>query len=501
LGLELLSDQQVTLRYSAALVNDKELSDWLCWDFVSKPLIVSALPSYQRYHRDLVAELENKLAYDHHRLNEAVDEYLDHGVSYFRNFYANVLGLHGSYFGNNLFGRFQNVPAIICGAGPSLQKALPLLESLRNKAIILAGGSAINALNAFGLQPHFGVGIDPNSAQYQRYVSQSAYETPFFYRLRLNHQALRLLHGPRLFLTGGGGYVVAAGFEAALGLEGDDLDEGHNVVNLATSIAHALGCSPIIYAGLDLAYTDMKAYAPGIVHQAQVEEKAIVGAEGIDRAAVVRADIHGKPIYTLWKWIAESEWLATFAREHSETIFLNATEAGLGVHGVANLSLKSASDEFLPEEHDIEGMIWTASQEACLPPDAKERLDIGWNELDASLSRCLDKFEVILSELQSLWHKISSDSEASIELTTGLMAVTGLELEEEVAYCHVLAIFNEVYIRTLNREIRQLKVSEATRQQKQLKQLELETRRYAFLKETARVNREIMRECLEEVST
>ena len=173
-GAALLSDSQVSLRYSQNLASDQALSDWLCWDFIAKPFAVAALPSIWRHRQELVVELNNKLMYDHHRFNEVVDEYLDHGVSYFRNFYRNLLQLPRSYFGNGLFGCFKQVPAIICGAGPSLGKVLPLLQEMNGRALVFAGGSAINALNAAGLQPHFGVGVDPNSYQYQRYVTQSA---------------------------------------------------------------------------------------------------------------------------------------------------------------------------------------------------------------------------------------------------------------------------------------------------------------------------------------
>lgn len=500
LASALLEDPQATIRYSKDLTDDKQLSDWLCWDFVSKPIYVTALPSYMRYRTELVTELGNKLGFDHHRLNEAVEEYLDYGVSYFRNFYANVLSLHESYLGDGLFGQFANVPAVICGAGPSLQHALPLLGQLNGRALIFAGGSAINALNAAGQQPHFGAGVDPNSPQYQRYITQSAYEVPFFYRLRLNHQALQLLHGPRLYLTGSGGYQTAALFEAALGLEGEELDEGHNIVNFCTSIACALGCNPIIFVGLDLAYTGMKAYAPGVVHQDSVDEQHIVTNSGIDRAAVMRTDVHGKPIYTLWKWIAESEWLSQFAAEHPDVTFLNCTGAGLGIAKVENREFARVIEEMALKQYDLEGMIWAAIQQSKLPEDTQDRLREVWEELDASLGRCVEKLGTMLAELQSLWNQINGDPNIESELKTGLMAVTELELEEEVAFLHVLNMFNEVFIRAFNRDLRQLKASNTSRQLQQLKQIELQTRRYAFLKEAARLNQEMMRDAVKESS-
>ncbi|MDP1835653.1 MAG: DUF115 domain-containing protein [Chlamydiales bacterium] len=496
LGEELLHDPQVTLRYSKNLLEDQELSDWLCWDCLLQPMTVVGSPGYSNHRAAFVCELQNKLQFDHHRLDEAVDEYLDHGISYFRNFYANLLHLHESYLGDSLFSQFTGMPAIICGAGPSLSKDLPLLESLQNNAVVFAGGSALNALNSAGLQPHFGAGVDPNDAQYERYLQQSAFELPFFYRQRLNRHAFELLHGPRLYLTGGGGYDIASFFEESLDIESEDLDEGHNVVNLCTTIAQALGCNPIIYLGLDLAFTGMQSYAAGVIDDASVEEHAIVTNTGVDKAAVMRSDVHGKPIYTLWKWIAESEWLSKFAQEHPETTFINATDAGLGVQGIPNQPLSLVAQSHLTKSYPIDDKVWQAIQQANLPDDALERVQGAWNELEASLTSCIEKFDIMISELKNLWQKVSYHPEGITELRTGLMSVTEFELEEEVAFGYVLGVFNGIFVRVFNRDLRLLKASQDTLQNKQFKQLELETRRYAFLQQTANVNRHLMQEAL-----
>ncbi len=490
----LLDNTQVTLRYSADLLHDKELFDWLYWDFLLKPVAVVALPSYRRHRSEFIVELEHKIPFDHHRVNEAIEEYFDHGISYFRNFYRNLRELPQSYLGDGLFGQFKDVPAIICGAGPSLEKALSKLGDLADHALIFAGGSSTNALTAHAIQPHFTAGVDPNSQQFQRYVTQSAYEVPFFYRQRINHDAFRVVHGPKLYLTGAGGYDVPNWFEAALDIEGSDLDEGHNIINFCTSIAHALGCNPIIFVGLDLAYTGMKTYAPGIVPNTSVKAQTILSNKGIDKAAVVKQDIYGEPIYTLWKWIAESEWLSNFAAEHPETTFINATEGGLGAQDVPNIPFSDVIEKHLVKEQDLQGKVWEKMQQSQLPANAKERLDAAWKTLESSLQRCVEKFDTILDELRNLWRDVEESLEGPIELKTGLMALSELELEDEPGYIYVLAIFNEVFVRALNRELRLLKVSKEPWKQKQHQQLTLETRRCVFLRETARTNLSLMQE-------
>lgn len=494
-GQQLLKDPQVSLRYSADFLGDKALADWLCWELLFQPIHVAALPSYQRSRGTWTANLVQKIAFDHHRFNDAIGEYMDHGTAYYRNFYPNVLQLAQSYLGDRLFGCFKGVPAIICGAGPSLEKDLEQLSQLKDRALIFAGGSAVNALNAADLQPHFGAGVDPNSTQYQRYVLQNAFEVPFFYRERIYHPAFRLLHGPRLYLSGSGGYDTAAWFESALDIESSDLDEGHNIVNLCTSIAYALGCDPIVYVGLDLAFTGMRAYASGIVSHIKVDKAILNGSTGTDGPAIGCVGVNGQSVFTLWKWIAESEWLASFAKEHQDRQFFNATMGGLGIPGVEDKELNSIAAQW-HQRHDLDGQIWNYLQEAKLPADSSERVHEAWKQLEESLEHCIDLFDTMLVELQDLWKDVEQAPDGTAELKTGAMVVAELQLEEEIAYTYVLAIFNEVFVRTLSRDLRLLRSPSLTLQQKQFRQLELETRRYAFLRETAKVNREQMRQAV-----
>jgi hypothetical protein len=79
----------------------------------------------------------------------------------FRNFIENSRFLSSSYYGNPLKGVFRNVPAVVCGAGPSLEESIATLKTLENKALLIAGGSAITALSYHGIMPHFGVAVDP----------------------------------------------------------------------------------------------------------------------------------------------------------------------------------------------------------------------------------------------------------------------------------------------------------------------------------------------------
>ena len=100
------------------------------------------------------------------------------------NYYKNILKLDGVHASRGLYEEFRNIPAIICGPGPSLDKNIDVLRTLGDRALIIAGGTGINALNAGGVIPHICVSIDPNTAQKTRIIASKSYDVPLLYRSR-----------------------------------------------------------------------------------------------------------------------------------------------------------------------------------------------------------------------------------------------------------------------------------------------------------------------------
>lgn len=490
LGSRILQDPQVHLHYFPHLNHNETHFEWLYWAFIQKQIKVSALNFYVRERKEFFAQLSQKILYEASNKNDMVDEYLKHGVAFFRNFYPNILALHRSYLGSSLFGKFPQVPAIICGAGPSLKKNAAVLKKLQDNALIFAGGSAINALNAHSIFPHFGAGIDPNPAQYQRYATNSAFETPFFYRNRLHHQAFQTIHGPRLYIPGAGGYDIADWFEKELRIEKSTMDEGHNVVNFCAEIARELGCNPIIFVGMDLAYTNMQAYAAGVVSEAKVRKKEFAEQTQFESAAIRWKSIQGKPIYTLWKWIAEAEWISEFAKKNPDLSVINATEGGIGFEGIPNVPLKTVAEEHLKHPFDLKARVHGEIQNAMIPSltetKIRELLEILKNSLHASIQF----LDILKQETDVVKKIIEEGKEPPTGLHTGKSALAETDLIEEPAFHAVLDIFNTVYLHVFNREVQHLSSSnvKTTSSERNVKLLEINAKRYTFLKQTAQLN-------------
>lgn len=485
---EILEDPQVLIVYIQDLTSKKEMLGSLFWKVALSKAQVSALNYYKVAKQNIYLSLCHEIAYGSELKKALIDEYLQFGSAYFFNCYRNISYLYESYIGSKLYGKFQNVPAIICGAGPSLEKNMHLLKQLRERALIFAGGSAINILNSASIQPHFCAAIDPNEAQNVRLSNAQAYEVPFFYRNRLGHSAFKTIHGPRLFLTGSGGYDISEYFESKLDLESDDLDEGRNVINFMMEIAKKLGCNPIIFVGTDLAFTDRKTYSEGVVFDPKVEQETLDIYANFESTGLVKKDIYGNPIYTLWKWIAEAEWIGDWAKENPQLKLYNCTEGGLGFPNVQNLPLKKLSEESLKDQFDLQGRIHAEIQNSRSAFITKERVFDALEELKESLVRCQENIETLISETQQMSKKIEENPEGPLPQQSGLAALAETDLAEEVAFPAVIAIFNEVFSSLLTPELQKIKYMEATEQEKQLMRNQLILSRLDFLQNVAKIN-------------
>lgn len=495
-GSQILFDQQVWL---VNLDPEGRLMGHLAATFVLKPYLFVVLDSYKEIYGDASTIAKARLDYHLSMRLGFITEYSNHGSAFNGNFFRNLVLLPQAYSGNKFYGKFQNIPAIICGAGPSLAKNIHLLEKLRDKAIIFAGATAMNAVNASGILPHFGVGIDPNTAQFTRLIMNQAYEVPYFYKSRFLNEALKIVHGDHLFVTGSTGFTVSNWFENKLQISGLDVQEGHNVVNLSTSIALAMGCNPILFVGLDLAYTDMHSYASGVINHPLHNLRENFKTKALHEELVKKEDIFGEPTLTLWKWIAESSWYTDLASKNPNILFINATEGGIGFAGIPNMTLQTASETLLKVEYDLDGLIEQVLQQSQFSENVNsENIQKAVIELKESLERCATNIKIIQEEYEKL--------EREEELPSTLMTETGIKsliaLEQEIAYENCLKVFNDNFDQVLLKDFSRLEYDRDILSEKEFleRKLALSKNRFGYLAETTRSIIWIINRILEETA-
>ena len=421
-----------------------------------------------------------------HRLSYAI-EFINYGFGFFDNFFANLKHLPTSYLADRLFGKFEAIPAIICGAGASLDRNLPLLQTLKNKALIIAGGTGFNAIEEKGFFPHFGMGVDPNPPQYARLLAQGNFEVPYFYSNRLFSLSFDLIHGEHIYLHGSQGYDIADWLENSLNIESKRiLPQGFNVVTSGVALAEALGCNPIVCVGVDLAYTNDKSYSASVKNHPIHDWISDFTTKTEDDRLVERTDLFGNPVKTLWKWVQESLWYEPFVRGAKDLVFVNATEGGIGFPGIPNMTLEQVNEVFLTRDFDFDTLIHGSIQNGKMPKGVTvEKVKELLHTLKESLIKCQGVCQTIANEMgksfQELIRTQDPDGGAFSQKIIDELKI----LDKEVAFTALLSAFSQAYLKIKESELPSEDQEETEPLLARSKKLDFNIQRYLFLADIA----------------
>lgn len=318
----------------------------------------------------------------------------------FKNFLENGRRFSEFFLVSKLKNAFWNIPAIICGAGPSLNNDKNLIKELSNRALIIAGGSAITALSSANVAPHLGVAVDPNFEEYSRFRSSALFEMPLFLEMRLCSAVLNTLNG---FL----GYLPSTSslenyLHEHLKLEVEEIgknlfEESLSVTPLAIALADFLGCNPIILSGVDLAYVKQQRYSRGVLPDdgkgfAQKEKKKISGER------FVKGSSHqGDEVLTAIKWIMESNSIAFYAKEHKTKLFITTSFEGQKIEAITPLSLKEVAARYCQKIFDVQGKLHSCMEQNRHFVKAEDFENFG-AELKQSLEKCQNFLIKLISD-------------------------------------------------------------------------------------------------------
>lgn len=499
-NLEIIRCFLETERATCFLYDKQVWLEFLDWDtFVEnffKDLVLSfslqqyqiaALPYYAANNEENLTLIHSRISFWMMIHRSIQVEQVSFGELFFSNYYRGILDLPTGYRASELYGKFGGIPAVICGAGPSLDKNLALVETLSDKALVFAGATSLNAVNSNGFVPHFGVGVDPNPAQATRLIANKAFEVPFLYRGRMNIDAFNTIHGDRVYVTGSSGYRVSEWFEKELNIPGFDVNEGCNVVNFSLSIAHAMGCNPIILVGVDLAYSDKRSYHTGVTSHPTHSLKLDFTTKHPTDELVIRDDIFGQPVYTLWKWVAESTWFSQFALSNQDTLVINATEGGIGMPQIPNKPLSEVITYLLNKQYDLHLFQHGELQNAAMPSTVTlEKIEQLMQQIKTSLLSCLDYLQVLHNDSEA---RAKAIEQGDISTSKSFEERDEFQkLIQEPAFVYILSSFNDGYKDLSQRRLTQLYNDESNDKNIKAEIIRIESQRYAFVARAAEVN-------------
>jgi hypothetical protein len=274
------------------------------------------------------------------------------------NFLANQSRIAGGYGIASMTGALLNVPCIIVGSGPTLDRNIKQLHGLENRACIISCDSATKALLEHGVTPHIVLITDSKKRVGNFFDGVDTSKLNFVVDTFVHPDTVDMLEGrvywyntlPVEACAFTGALNEWTGFIGSLGTGGC----------VATSIwffaAAVLGCDPDILVGLPEAFYDpAEMYAQAVTRT--------VKTEPYDTKPVESVDIFGKLVYTYPALQSFAFW---FQEQflNMPRIHINCSEGGILKENILNMPLAVCADRYLTTEYDIEALLFAKESAA-----------------------------------------------------------------------------------------------------------------------------------------
>lgn len=269
----------------------------------------------------------------------------------------------------SLSGLFAGRPAVVVGAGPSLDHNLPALATLQDRAVIIGVDTALRPLVAGGVRPHLIVAVDPAPLNARHLVGVDGLDDVWLAAEGSLHPSAFAPFAGRTFVFQVSNHDPWP-WLSTLGVGRGRLRAWGSVVTSAFDLALRMGCDPIIFAGLDLSYPVRRPYcANTIFDETWREAIATYGCtweqlvdDYFSRIPDLRLpDLHGVPVLTSRPLVSFRHWLVEQIGGDSSRRFINATGAGI-LHGprLRHSSLHEALEDAPPLEPLVRGALRAA---------------------------------------------------------------------------------------------------------------------------------------------
>lgn len=301
--------------------------------------------------------------------------------------------------------KFENTPAIIVSAGPSLDDSIKDLKEIKDKALIIAVDSALKPLMDNGIEPHFVVTIDIQSRKSiifkeieKQYPNADYIVAPVQY---CHPKIVKSTNKRKTFI-----WVespVTSWLEKSFGPH-DKFGECLSCAHAAFYLAKYLGSNPIILIGQDLCHSNggNQRHASGTIGTHSLAKGSHRYDFKKDKGACYVVGNDGKP-YPSVKTLAA--FIKTFevAIANTPAKVFNATKLGAKIEGAEWKQIDELSRIYLTQDYNFKDLLNQLYQIS----DSKYK-DTFLNELE--------KFKGYLSEILNLAPDLKRSTEKALKI-------------------------------------------------------------------------------------
>ncbi|MDX9754167.1 MAG: DUF115 domain-containing protein [bacterium] len=349
---EVLRHPRTRIHVGSDLSAWKELISAAMPAMMSSALRVIPHPSLQRQNPAFYKAALDIVAQKMQQTKAEIDFMIHSGPQIHENLWRNLPTIADAYGVNAVRGCLAGQPAIVCAAGPSLDKNIQQLRDRQAQYPIIAVDTAFRTLQKNGIVPDIVVAADPtplNTAHFED--TRPRPETILAFNPEVYHTIPSRWPGLRLFLNLDK-EEFTRWLERRLGPFGYN-PKGGSVGHTAFFLAQAMQADPIIFLGLDLSFDpqggathtahsalkrahqtipkESKSVSLGSLNQGGARQEPLVWVPGVCQDSVPTSPV--MHIYI-------QQFAEQFAT-HPGTV-IDATEGGALIPGSIVLSLKDA---------------------------------------------------------------------------------------------------------------------------------------------------------------
>ncbi|MBC8283242.1 MAG: motility associated factor glycosyltransferase family protein [Nitrospinae bacterium] len=294
------------------------------------------------YYGNLFEEIEKY--YTESRIN--LNTQTIHSKLYYKNIFSNLNSLKISPGINTLKGRLPDIPAIICSAGPSLDKNIQLLKSARKGFFLIAVATALKPLLHNGIQPDVIISIDPDEQSIRSFdfVADTG-DTWLVYNAAVPNIIPKAFPDKKMAFDLD---VYLAEWFKRHSEEKGSLGKVGSVAHAAFNLAKYLACSPIILVGQDLSFHKQRLHCRNSFYHTE-SLNLISQFEPLHYLNRLKYLNYGRNL-TGGVDLFGCQVSSTLAMDSYNNLFtnsldifqtvINATEGGVPIKGMKNLSLR-----------------------------------------------------------------------------------------------------------------------------------------------------------------
>lgn len=304
---------------------------------------LGVLPNYERIFqksyikfRQIIESVMELVVYTRNTELQRIEEMT-------QNMYALSQDIIKQYSVQQLFGcvermGWQQVPAVLIAAGPSLDDCISELQDFRNKAFFLAVDTALNTLLENNIIPDMTISVDSRKPL-TLFKNPKFSDIPIALSQQSNQEVVEMNKAAHFYEVDEEAYLNRIIIEET-GKSGVQLPTGGSVANNGLSLLMQMGFKTIILVGQDLAYPNLQLHTKA----AYSNDNNTISPE--QNEYVLVEDVHGNLVYTQKNMNIYRKWMEQYIAGYPDIDVINVSKCGANIAGTRQISIRECINQY-----------------------------------------------------------------------------------------------------------------------------------------------------------